>query len=362
MSEGDHSSDNRVRWRRRTITVRDSLPNNMTEHAIYLSPGVHTVTVDTGGAPYGGDKELFRVMSFTGNGNCIVPHNGPVKFIAIDTDDRNYHNVVKTTYKRTVLSGPGQKSFTTYAKRFKIYMVGASVPGTWGSRPDSAETSITGGGINYKTGKWADLAGDFNGGRPNNKAIYKYHVYMSHSSSKHNEREPICGIAINLGIGETWDGWGSDLSKRVYIPGYLENALDAGIMWLPCTYQTGRGNAFNLNGFSGRGSSRVHFGPSEYMIGCSGWSYVNNYTYGNPGGYARDMNISYEYSMGLSKMEVFEIVNPNPKQGTTYTINIGRCPQLGNVDVRQFEPGHHFNISVANEISLGGGALILEEI
>lgn len=345
-------------------TVRDNIPDEMSEHVLYLSPGVHNIYIETQGVPNNDSNIcLFRSVSISGDASFVSPYAGPMKFIAIDTDDRNYHNVIKNTYKRTVLSGPGQKTFTTHAKRFKIYMVGASVPCTWGSRPASAETSITGGGINYRTSKWADLAGDFNGGRPNNKAIYKYHIYMFHKSAKGNEREPICGIAINLGVGETWNGWGSYLSRRAYIPGYLENALDAGIVWLPCTYQTGRGNAFNLNGFAGRGSSRVHFGPSEYMIGCSGWSYVNAYTYGNPtGGYSRDMNISYEYSMGLSKMEVFEIVNPNPEQGTTYTINIGRCPHLENIDVRQCEPGRHFNISIADETSVGGGALILEEM
>lgn len=287
----------------------------------------------------------------------------PVQWFAVNVPKENYFAANHTSYKVTKLTGRGTHTFTPTGKRFKITMVGASVASR-GTRPDSAETRITGNGIDYKTDGYAtNLSLD-------NTQVYKQSFHSVHESASGQEKGCLYFMANAFGVGtDTINTWGGNgLSMPCYI--LAGNAVS----FLNANFTSRRqldGSPteflrFPDGDYQGRGDvndDTKSLGVYGDLVGCPTFVFSGKGG-GNPGGHARDMWWNIEWQMGLSKAVTYNI--NVPENATDYTITIGECPDTTVGKEIPFPPGPYNNkggsIRITNTEPFDGAVFITEEL
>lgn len=287
----------------------------------------------------------------------------PVQWFAVNVPKENYFAASHTNYKTTKFTGRGTYTFTPTGKRFKITMIGASVASK-GARPETAETKITGNGINYKTDGYANnLSLD-------NTKVYKQSFHSVHESASGNEKKCLYFMANAFGVGtdniNTWGGNG--LSMPCYA--LTSNA----VLFFNANFTNRRqlGGSpteflrFPDGDYQGRGDvndDTKNLGVYGDLVGSPTFAFSGTGG-GNPGGYARDMWWNIEWQMGLSKAVTYNV--NVPENATDYTITIGECPDATVGKEIPFPPGPYNNnggsIRITNTTPFDGAVFITEEL
>lgn len=287
----------------------------------------------------------------------------PVQWFAINVPKENYFAASHINYKTTKLTGRGTYTFTPTGKRFKITMVGASVASR-GTRPETAETRITGNGIDYKTDGYAtSLSLD-------NTKPYKQSFHSVHESASGNEKGCLYFMANAFGVGtDTINTWGGDgLSMPCYV--LTGNAVSFFNANFTNRRQLGGSPTeflrFPDGDYQGRGDvndDTKNLGVYGELAGCPTFVFSGKGG-GNPGGYARDMWWNIEWQMGLSKAVTYNVNVPD--NATEYTITIGECPDAAVGKEIPFPPGPYNNkggsIRITNTTPFDGAVFITEEL